>query len=154
MMQATYAEAELLSASGENISGSYGSWAKFNTAPYQAFTHGGRYVNNYVNATGAAAYGTWEQGDAMPVGSVLVKDSVAVDTKGRVGVGPLFVMEKMDAGFNDASGDWRYSMVGPNGQLIGTTNGAGSGKVAFCIECHIGAERDSMLFIPEDFRAD
>ena len=61
-------------------------------------------------------------------------------------------MEKMASGFNEASGDWRYSMVSPGGKIIGETNGAGSGKVAFCIDCHLAAERDSMFFLPEAFR--
>ena len=33
-----------------------------------------------------------------------------VNTKGEVSVGPLFMMEKMQAGFNSDSDDWRYTM--------------------------------------------
>ena len=61
-------------------------------------------------------------------------------------------MEKMAAGFLEESGDWRYSMVMPNGKIMGITNGDGSGKVEFCIQCHIVAERDSMFFLPEEYR--
>ena len=152
MMQAGYANAGLSSAAGEDISGDYSGWERVSTSPYQAFTHGGRYVSNYVNALGAEAYRTWEEGGPAPVGTVLAKDSFTVTASGTVAAGPLFVMEKMAPGFNADSGDWRYGMVMPGGSLVGLTNGDGAGKVAFCIDCHLAAERDSMFFLPEDFR--
>ena len=127
-------------------------WGVFNTVAYKSWTHGGRFVNNFANGVAAASYGTMEEGGAMPVGSVLAKDSFAVTGKGMVVPGPLFVMEKMPGGFNADSEDWRYTLVMPNGKIIGTTDGAGSGNVAFCIDCHVYAERDSMLFIPEEYR--
>jgi hypothetical protein len=67
-------------------------------------------------------------------------------------VEPCRIMEKMQAGFYGDSDDWRYTMVMPNGKVFGTTKGEGSAKVEFCIGCHIGAEIDSMLFLPEDYR--
>ena len=72
---------------------------------------------------------------------------------GNVVAGPLFVMEKMPAGFNADSGNWRYTLVLPGGKVIGTTNGKGSGNVEFCIGCHMSAEdTDSMMLLPEDYR--
>ncbi len=127
-------------------------WDEFSTQSYKSYTHGGRFVTNRANDVAAAGYDTFEDGGAMPVGSVLAKDSFAVTAQGMVQAGPLFVMEKMPSGFDEASQDWRYTLVMPNGQIVGTTNGAGSGNVAFCIECHVYAERDSMLFMPEEFR--
>ncbi len=109
-------------------------------------------MNNYANPTGADEYGKYEAGGPMPVGSVLAKESFMVTGSGVVKPGPLFVMEKMPAGFHDESGDWRYSMVMPNGKIMGITNGDGSGKVEFCIQCHIVAERDSMFFLPDEYR--
>jgi hypothetical protein len=63
-------------------------------------------------------------------------------------------MEKMNAGFNAESGDWRYTMIMPNGAVFGTTKGAGADKVAFCIGCHISVapDADSMMFLPEEYR--
>ena len=68
--------------------------------------------------------------------------------------GPLFIMEKMAAGFNKPSGDWRYSMVMANGAFMGTTNGKGSASVAFCIECHasVAEDQDHLFFLPEEVR--
>ena len=151
-MTVGYAKADLSSESGENIAVDYVNWAKFSTAPYQSATHGNRFVNNYANPTAAEEYGNYEDGGAMPIGSVLAKESFMVSGKGVVSPGPLFVMEKMQDGFHEESGDWRYSMVLPNGKIMGVTNGDGSGKVEFCIECHIVAERDSMFFLPDEWR--
>ena len=51
-------------------------------------------------------------------------------------------MEKMAAGFNADSNDWRYTMIMPNGSIFGTTNGNNSSKVQFCIDCHQAVQPD------------
>ncbi len=151
-MHAGYAKSGLMSNTDLDIAQDYSAWQIFNTVPYKSYTHGGRFVNNFANGFGADSYGEYEDGGTMPVGSVLAKDSFAVSGKGTVVAGPLFVMEKMPSGFNAESEDWRYTLVMPNGNVVGTTNGEGSSNVAFCIDCHVYAERDSLLFIPEEFR--
>jgi hypothetical protein len=115
-------------------------------------THGGRYVNNYVNARGSN-YGLFENAGPSPEGTVLAKDSFAVK-RGKVVAGPLFLMEKMAANFNAGTQDWRYTLMLPNGKVIGTTNGSGSGKVQFCADCHLAMEdQDSRFFLDEEYRA-
>ncbi len=116
-------------------------------------THGGRFVQNYGNSV-AKRYGKYESAGAMPVGSVVAKDSFVVDG-GRVVAGPLFVMEKMPAGFGADSGNWRYTLVMPDGKAVGTTNGKGSPNVEFCAGCHTattGEETDSLFFLPMEYR--
>jgi hypothetical protein len=76
----------------------YQQWVNLALAPYQSATHGGGYVNNCANATGAAAYGRYEKVGKMPAGSVLAKDSFVVNADGRVAIGPLFIMQKLAAG--------------------------------------------------------
>ena len=72
---------------------------------------------------------------------------------GDIAPGPIFVMEKMAAGFNYVSGDWRYSVIGPEGEVWGTTNGAGAERVEFCIGCHLAREKyDHLYFVPKKFR--
>jgi len=145
-MRAAYAKSD------NPIAVSYSAWPRYSTRPYQSATHGGRFVQNYANQKGQA-YGRFEQAGVMPKGTSLVKDSFLVQGNGQVAVGPLFLMEKMDVGFNAASDDWRYTLIMPNGTTVGTTNGNGSASVQFCIECHKAlSETDSMLFIPEQFR--
>ncbi len=139
--------------SGDRDAKSYAGWKIYNTQPYVSGTHGGRFVNNYANAT-AKAYGKFEKAGRMPRGSVLAKDSFSVSAKGNAGAGPFFLMEKMGGGFNKASGDWQYTLVMPNGKIIGRTNGRGSANVKFCHECHmsVAEDQDSMLLIPEEVR--
>lgn len=130
----------------------YLSWRRFNTAPYRSATHGARYVNNYGNRIGNA-YGAFEEAGVMPVGSILVKDSFTATATGGIYPGPMFVMEKMEAGFNPESVDWRYTMIMPDGSLFGETGGVNSRNVGFCVGCHATREKyDHLFFLPEEFR--
>ncbi len=140
-------------ASGDATAEAYQGWTRFNTAPYGSMTHGRRFVNNYANDI-ARAYGAAEQAGRFPVGSIIAKDSFVVADDGSVQPGPLFVMEKMPAGFNYVSGDWRYSMITAAGELAGRTLGAGAERVEFCIACHLAREeQDHLFFVPEAFRS-
>ena len=90
----------------------------------------------------------------MPVDALLAKDSFSVTPKGRVGIGPLFLMEKMPAGFLKDAGDWKYTMIMPTGAVMGVTNGKNSTAMKFCYTCHISVaeEQDSLMFLPEEYR--
>ena len=131
----------------------YSGWLKVNTVAYQSGTHGGRYVNNYADSHGDYRYKMFEKAGTMPYGSVLAKDSFVVRPDGKVSVGPLFIMQKMQKGFNKGSGDWRYTMVLPNGKVAGMTRGKGM-NMKFCAECHAGVapDEDHILLVPEEFR--
>ena len=139
--------------SGLTVAGHYKDWKNYSSQPYVSDTHGGRYVNNYGNTT-AGNYGKYEAAGRMPVGAILAKDSFDAKANGKLAAGPLFLMEKMPAGFKKVSGNWRYTMVLPNGQVFGTTNGAGSAKMDFCYECHmaVAEEQDSLMFLPDEYR--
>jgi hypothetical protein len=114
----------------------FASYRLYSNQPYVSDTHGGRLVMNYANETGKA-YGAYENAGTFPSGSKLAKPSFMVKGNGRAALGPLFIMEKMAAGFNADSDDWRYVMIMPNGSIFGTTNGKGSDKVEFCIGCRV-----------------
>lgn len=133
----------------------YSQWAKFSNQPYVSATHGNRFVHNYASKKAAGAYGKYEKAGKMQHGGILAKDSFTVTPEGRVSVGPLFLMEKMGGGFLKASNDWRYTLIMPNGQTVGITNGKGSKNVQFCITCHqaVADEQDAMFFLPEEYRA-
>ncbi len=139
--------------SGAAVARDYPRWRRYNSAPYLSSSHGNHYLNNYGNAA-ASAYGRFEKAGRLPVGAVIAKDSFSVTETGGILLGPLFVMEKMPAGFNPASGDWRYSLIQPDGTLLGRTNGEGAERVAYCVACHLAAERhDHLYFVPEAYRA-
>ncbi len=131
----------------------YTKWLKVNTHAYQSGTHGGRYVNNYTDSHGDYRYKRFEKAGTMPFGSVLAKDSFEVRPDGKVAVGPLFIMEKMAKGFNKGSGDWRYSMIMPNGKVAGMTKGKGM-SMKFCAECHSGVapDQDHIMLVPDEYR--
>lgn len=139
--------------SGNQAAANYAGWRRYSKVAYQSATHGGRYVQNYANPE-AKAYGAFETAGVMPVGSVLAKDSFTVGGKGKVSVGPLFMMEKMPDGFNAGSGNWKYTMIMPTGAVFGVTNGKNSSGMQFCVECHasVAEEHDHLMFMPEDYR--
>jgi len=130
----------------------YPTWARFNTAPYLSVTHGNKYINNFANDT-ASTYGEFEGAGQMPVGSVIAKDSFSVTESHEILLGPLFLMEKMPAGFNEVSGDWKYTQIQPDGSVLGETNGEGSDAVRYCIACHAAVEQqDHLFFVPRSYR--
>ncbi len=139
-------------ASGDPTAKRYTSWKRYNTAPYKSAGHGRRFLNTYGNER-AKAYIKYEKAGKFPVGAILAKDSMAITEEGNVSAGPLFLMEKMEAGFNHVSGNWRYTMIMPDGSIFGITNGEGSKRVDFCVPCHLAAERnDHLHFLPKKVR--
>jgi hypothetical protein len=139
--------------SDHDVAVNFAAYRAYSNQPYVSATHGGRMVTNYANRAGRA-YGAYEQAGVLPTGTKLAKPSFSVKGNGRASVGPLFIMEKMAAGFNKASDDWRYTMIMPNGSITGTTNGKGSKAVAFCIGCHqsVTPEQDNVMLLPEEYR--
>ncbi|MEM7464074.1 MAG: cytochrome P460 family protein, partial [Pseudomonadota bacterium] len=106
-----------------------------------------------VNKIGADAYQKYEDVQAMPIGSTIVKPSFTLSSDGQASLGPFFVMEKMVRGFDAETADWRYAMVMPGGQTVGITGGTNSAAMNFCAECHSGAEdNDQLFFLPEEVR--
>ncbi|MFQ5625763.1 MAG: cytochrome P460 family protein [Methyloligellaceae bacterium] len=138
--------------SGQSGAANYQRWKRYNRAPYRSASHGNRLLNNYANET-ARAYGRFEQAGIFPVGSIIAKDSITVTSDGVAEPGALYLMEKMPDGFNYVSGNWRYTMIMPDGSIFGTTRGEGSKRVVFCISCHLAAERhDHLFFLPKKYR--
>lgn len=140
-------------ASGEPAALTYQRWWRVNRSPYLSATHGSRYVNNYVNRP-ARAYGSLAPGAALPVGSIVAKDAVSVDSAGRVLPGALALMEKMPAGYDAAARDWRYALILPDGSVFADSNGANPSGVAFCVTCHASAgdAADHLFLVPEGLR--
>ena len=144
--------ADIYELSGVAAVAGYQKWRRYNSSPYLSVTHGQRYVNNYANGL-ARDYGRFEQMAALPVGAVIAKDSIALTKDGGIFPGPMFVMEKMGSGFSNATGDWKYTMIMPDGSLFGATKGKDSARVEYCIGCHLTRERyDHLYFPPKKFR--
>jgi len=144
---------EAYGKSGHPDATAWAEWSLYSTAPYLSGTHGERLVHNYANAA-AANYGRFEEAGTFTPGAKLAKPSISVTADGKGVVGPLFLMEKMPAGFRADSDDWRYTMIMADGALAGTTNGAGAQNVEFCIACHkvVTPELDNVLLLPFEYR--
>ena len=130
----------------------YQTWRRANRLPYRSYSHGRRFLNNYINEK-AEDYLKYENVERLPEGAIIAKNSFSVTDKGEFKPGPLFIMEKMARGFNYLSGDWRYTTVSPDGTVVGRTKGMNGSRVEFCIKCHLAAEkRDHLFFFPKEFR--
>ncbi len=135
--------------SGEPAAKVYRRWLRTNRRPYLSATHGSRYVNNYVNRP-ARVYGTLEPGEAMPVGSIIAKDAVSVDSSGAVLPGALALMEKMEAGYDSVARDWRYVLILPDGSIFADSSGANPAGTGYCVDCHAtaGDDADHLFLMP------
>lgn len=130
----------------------YRDWKRENSVPYLSTTHGNHYLSNYTNEL-ARDYSKAESAAVMPRGAIIAKDSFSTTDSGALVLGPLFLMEKMQPGFNPVSADWRYTLIRPNGRVLGTTNGKGSASVYYCISCHLAREaNDHLYFVPPHAR--
>ena len=139
--------------SGDPLFLAYQSWKRFTRLPYRSPNHGERFVNHYANDP-AAAYRNYEKAGELPVGSIVIKDSLTVTGRGQVMTGPLFMMEKMPKGFPSLAGTWRFMMLRPDGTTVGLTGGVNEKAVRFCAECHVkaGKEQDYLYFMPDEAR--
>ena len=113
------------------------SYAKLNNASFKSETHGGRMVDTYANSVALEAF---KKGEDMPVGSILVKTS---NDSADGSEGPVFVMEKRAAGFNNAHGDWWFAIHWANPPDKWKTKLGGpvywrtpSKKAMYCANCH------------------
>lgn len=124
----------------------YQQWQRFNTAPYLSPGHGNRFLNNYGNRL-AKDYLQLKNGETLPAGAILAKDSFTVTAAEQVHPGALFLMEKLPEGASAATADWRYVMLLPDGSVLGDTNGANPASMDFCHACHQQAKNTDYLFL-------
>ena len=134
--------------SGLPVATAFRSWQRYSSSAYQSDAHGMRYVHNYANDK-ARDYGLYEDAGTMPEGSIAAKDSFVLSMDGKVGVGPLFIMEKGAAGSSPVARDWTYAMIMPNGAVQDSR-----AIQTFCNDCHqaSGAEDDYLMFLPDEYR--
>jgi len=129
----------------------YRDWNATATRPAVAGPHGERFLQTFVNDIGAEEYLKFAyEGVSMPVGSVLVKESFSLYTKGdKTGqprVGPLFIMTKVETADAPDTDGWVYAGVQPNGKDL-------KFKQSFCHDCHSAFDtQDSLGYPLEDVR--
>jgi hypothetical protein len=122
------------SSSGNSVAKVYQNWQRRGDHPIKSPAHGGHYVTIYANDI-AATTPTQEVLPGITVGSTLVTPIFAIAGNGKVSAGPMLIMEKMEQGFNAPGGDWRYTLIAPDGTVIGDNTGAGKETINFCKHC-------------------
>ena len=110
----------------------YRDWTPVSSFPAAPGFHGGRFLVTWVNETGAAEYMRYAEDPAIPAGTLIAKESFQVTDAGKVRFGPLFLMQKVEAGKSPETDDWYYMAVAPNGSPMAVD------VISACSECHKG----------------
>lgn len=139
--------AEGYAKQGDEVGSTYRDWTVAATRPAVQGSHGGRLLLTFANVIAVESYLSFAEGNVMPVGSVLAKESISLSKKKmQARPGPLFIMTKMEAGSIPETDDWLYSGLQPNGKPM-------KFKQAFCHDCHTGwAEQDFLAYPVEEVR--
>lgn len=140
--------AENYAKQGDEVGSVYREWQATATGPAAPGPHGNRFLFTFANEIAYETYVEYGYGDdfAMPVGSVLAKESYKLRGNGAPRPGPLFIMTKVDAGTADEFGNWVYSAVQPNGKPMGI-------QQSFCHDCHVSyADQDNLGYPDFDVR--
>jgi len=110
----------------------YRGWTRASSFPAAPGFHGERFLVTWVNSAGADAYLEYAENPTIPAGTVIAKESFGVSGDGKVQKGPLFLMQKVEAGVSPQTDDWYYMMVAPNGAPMAVE------VISACSECHQG----------------
>jgi hypothetical protein len=143
-----------------DVGADWRTYTRMNREPVLSRTHGGRLVDTWVNAVGAAAY---RSDDApIPVGTVIVKTSMEVAAGVATGeAGPIFVMAKREPGFSPDHDDWYFAIHWAEPPDRWRTKVGGgpvywrtpSSKADYCWQCHENYDR-FLGGVPAEQRAD
>lgn len=116
-------------------------FTKVNRARMVSLGHAtGRWeVDVWANEVAAKAIA--ERSHAVPVGAIVVEEHF--ERSAERPRGPVMVMEKRSAGFSKEHGDWRFTVVGSQGQLVK------DGVIESCAGCHDDAPMDGLFPIVE-----
>lgn len=94
--------------------------------------HADKAIHLYANAAAAGAIA--EERSEFPEGAIIVKEKLGGDLA-VTGIGGMI---KRGRGYDRKNGDWEYFYFTPGG-------GFTSGKLANCIGCHSGGQRDHVF---------
>jgi hypothetical protein len=130
--------------SGHRLAESYGGWSRLDNGPFLSKIHGNRYVTVFANDR---ALTTSSAAPDAPIvsGVAMATPTFSLTEDGTLEPGPLFLLEKMPKGFNTKAGNWRYTIIGPEGDIIGVTKGQHDEEVDFCRECDRKSSDDIYL---------
>lgn len=125
-----------LRSSGHVLARQFSEWTRVTATPFLSEQIGGRYGVVYANARALDQAGQVNHFDrGFAVGSTLAVSTFEVGDGGRVEQGPVIFVEKMEPGFFALQGNWRYSVIDPDGGIVAVTRGINAEDVAICADC-------------------
>jgi hypothetical protein len=132
--------------SGHVLARIYDQWSRMSYTPFYMEQMGGRYVALHANerAINYRDNSIYRERD-MPVGGVIAAPSFSVQKNGQILIGPLILVEKINQGFNPVQGNWRYTTISPQGEVLGATQGNNAEVVQICPDCL--ADKTDVLFL-------
>lgn len=123
-------------ASGHVLVRDFAGWTRVTSTPFASAALDGRYGVVFANARALGAESSDEHFDrGFPVGATLAVSTFSVSEAGAVEGGPLILVEKMEPGFFALQGNWRYTIVGSDGQVAAVTRGVNGADVPVCADC-------------------
>jgi hypothetical protein len=131
------------SASKNSIAQIYQDWHRRDDYPVKSPAHGGHYVAIYANDI-AITPPTQQVIAGIAKGSAIATPIFNVGQNGKVSAGPMLIMEKMEPGFNTHGGDWRYTLIAPDGAVLSDNSSTNAGQFNFYKHCS-GVFADSVF---------
>ncbi|MDA0656509.1 MAG: hypothetical protein O2912_08905 [Proteobacteria bacterium] len=131
------------STSKNSIARIYQDWHRRDDYPVKSPAHGGHYVAIYANDI-AITPPTQQVLSGIAKGSAIATPIFNVGQTGKVSAGPMLIMEKMQPGFNTHGGDWRYTLIAPDGAVLSDNSSTSIGQFNFCKHCS-GVFADSVF---------
>ncbi len=123
-------------ASGHVLVRNFAGWTRVTSTPFASAALGGRHGVVFANARALGTESSDEHFDrGFPVGATLAVATFGVAEDGGVEGGPLILVEKMEPGFFALQGNWRYTIVEPDGQVAAVTRGVNDADVPVCADC-------------------
>lgn len=113
----------------------FGDWERDSYAPFMYDDVGERYLVVYGNDRATGDEETLWLDRGLPVGATLAAAGFSVNDEGMLIAEPLMIYEKMTQGYIFGRGNWRQTMIAPNGDLMGVTKGPGEDTLTACSDC-------------------
>jgi hypothetical protein len=117
------------------LAGLLSEWERTSETPFIYDAVGERYLVVYANDLAIGEEETlWLDRD-RPVGATLGIASFSLGPENQMIPEPLLIYEKLVQGYQFGRGNWRQTMIAPDGGLIGVTKGPGADQLTVCQDC-------------------
>jgi hypothetical protein len=121
------------------IAKTFGNWERASDYPFIYDQVGDQYLVVYGNDRAVGEEKTVWMDRNMPIGATVVAAGFKIDDQGVLSPAPAMIYEKMINGYTIARGNWRQTMIAPDGDIIGVTNGPGADNLTVCQDCAAGS---------------